>query len=597
MSNFIRDHIESFKHNYPLFVNYNDYHVFTEMCIKYFFYSDDYAFDQDIAQNWLTDGPNDGGIDAIVNDPSSEGNDVIIVQSKFYEKAILDGDSISAECLKIKNTLKDLKNNKISEYNDKVVSAYRNATSQMEDNGEIKVFIFTSYQPNGKREFNKLEKAMRNVLDEYECIINCGLDIESEIEICDNGKLNVEFDKLVIDKKDNYLKYEDSVIVNISAKSLQDLYMRRRNGLLGRNLRYYVKQKAVDKGISETIYKTPDDFWYKNNGLVIVCENYEIDGTIIKLENFSIVNGGQTTNRISKIDIPKDFYLQCKVVKTKGATQEDKDIFIFGIADATNSQKPIKQADLKANTSEQLRLRSRLNAKGIYYITKKGDKTPKQYSEPYQTAKMETVGKLSLAAVLQMLGSARSNSQKMFSDENYYSIFGADAKEGVISDLLKIAYYYDRFIKSEMVKTRGYDERSVLPMIKNGRTFQYACITFLCKINYGVYDYQTVSFNINNVDSLKIVLRKMDGMDQIINSKIQKEEEIFFEIFDVISEEVLGYCFGNALETAENEQKTLAASDYLKKDISYYKDIIARLWSTYNRNKNFKNNINTICGK
>ena len=150
------------------------------MCIKYFFYSDDYAFDQDIAQNWLTDGPNDGGIDAIVNDPSSDGNDVIIVQSKFYEKAILDVDSISAECLKIKNTLKDLKNNKISEYNDKVVSAYRNATSQMEDNGEIKVFIFTSYQPNGKREFNKLEKAMRNVLDEYECIINCGLDIDQK---------------------------------------------------------------------------------------------------------------------------------------------------------------------------------------------------------------------------------------------------------------------------------------------------------------------------------------------------------------------------------------------------------------------------------
>ncbi len=480
MSIFIKDHIDAFRRHYPVFANYQDYHVFTEMCIKYFFFDDGNSYDQDIAKTWLTDGANDGGIDAIINDPSSDGNDVIIIQSKYYENTVLDSDAVAAEFVKIKGTLKDLRNNKVAEYNDNVVTAYRNATSQMEDDGEIRVILFTSYRPSGKREYNKLEKTMRTALTEYACEINCGADIESEIEICENGNLSVDFDKLKLDKKDNYLEYEDSVIVNISAQSLQDLYTRRRNGLLGRNLRYYVRQKVVDTGIAETIARTPEDFWYKNNGVVIVCDAYEIDGTEIKLTNFSIVNGGQTTNRISQVDISKDFYLQCKVVKTNGTTEEEKDLFILGIADATNSQKPIKPADLKANTPEQLRLRARLNNKGVYYITKKGDKTPKQYSEPYQTTKMETVGKISLAAILQMPGSARSNSKKMFVDEYYYPIFGNDAKEGVIADLLRISYYYDRFLKTDM-RSRGYDERCALPMIKNGRTFQYACITLLCK--------------------------------------------------------------------------------------------------------------------
>ena len=596
MSTFIKDHIDSFKRHYPVFNNYQDYHVFTEMCIKYFFYGEGNSFDQDIAKNWLTDGANDGGIDAIINDPSSEGNDVIIIQSKYYENTVLDSDAVAAEFVKIKGTIKDLRNNKVAEYNDSVVTAFRNATSQMEDDGEIRVILFTSYQPSGKREYNKLEKTMRNALSEYECEINCRADIESEIEICENGNLSVDYDKLKLDKKDNYLEYEDSVIVNISAQSLQDLYTRRRNGLLGRNLRYYVRQKAVDTGIAETIARMPENFWYKNNGVVIVCDNFEIDGIEIKLTNFSIVNGGQTTNRISQVDISKDFFLQCKVVKTKGQNEEEKDLFILGIADATNSQKPIKPADLKANTPEQLRLRSRLNNKGVYYITKKGDKTPKQYAEPYQTTKMETVGKLGLAATLQMPGSARANSKKMFNDEYYYPIFGNDAKEGVIADLLRISFYYDKFLKSDL-KSRGYDERSVLPMIKNGRTFQYACISLLCKINYGTLDYPTIASSLNDTDTLKKLLRKMDGTDCLVAGQMQNEEAVFFEIFDVIGDEVLGYCFGNALDQADAEQRALAASDYLKKDSTYYKDIIKRLWTTYNRNSVLKTNIDLICGK
>ena len=114
MSTFIKDHIESFKRHYPVLANHQDYHVFTEMCIKYFYFGEGNSFDQDIAKTWLTDGANDGGIDAIINDPSSEGNDVVIIQSKYYENTVLDSDAVAAEFVKIKGTIKDLRNKDVS---------------------------------------------------------------------------------------------------------------------------------------------------------------------------------------------------------------------------------------------------------------------------------------------------------------------------------------------------------------------------------------------------------------------------------------------------------------------------------------------------
>ena len=590
---FFEYHINALKEKYPVFGNYQDYHVFTLLCIKYFFFNEDgIAFDPDIILEYLTDGANDGGIDAVFNDPGSDNNDLIIVQSKYYKNTDLKPADVAGELYKISESLKKLKSNKVSEFSEKLVSAYRNATAQMEDAANIRIYFFTSYQPKNKRERNKLDKDMGAAFKAQDFEVNFYSDIEAQIELCDNGKPCVDFDKLEIDGKDNFLKYEDSVIVNISALSLQDLQNRRRNGLLGRNLRYYVRQKAVDSGIEETIKKEPENFWYKNNGILIICDDYKIDGKEIKLWDFSIVNGGQTTNRIGRLDIEKDFYLQCKVVKSKGAADDEKDRFAFNIAEATNSQKPIKKADLKANAPEQMRLKERLAKYSVYYLTKKGDKAPKQFSEAYQVATLETVGKLSLAAVLQMPGTARSNSQRMYNDELYYPIF-RDGKASVIADLLKLHFYYDRFIKTN-IKDRGYDEKTVLPMMKNGRMYLYACVVFLCKIRQGIFTYESIQMRLTNIDALKAVLRQMDGMDRIFCAQLQDEEEIVMEMYSIIGEVVLGYCFEAELERAEEEQRTVAASDFLKSDPNYYKSVIKRLWTRYNGSRQLKDDIERI---
>ena len=58
---------------------------------------------------------------------------------------------------------------------------------------------------------------MRTYFPNFDLEVNFMSDIEAQIDLCDNGKLCVDYDKIQLDSKDNYLEYEDSVIVNISA--------------------------------------------------------------------------------------------------------------------------------------------------------------------------------------------------------------------------------------------------------------------------------------------------------------------------------------------------------------------------------------------
>lgn len=271
------------------------------------------------------------------------------------------------------------------------------------------------------------------------------------------------------------------------------------------------------------------------------------------------------------------------------------DDFTLQIAEASNSQKTIKKADLKSNTKEQLRLKEKLYTQHVYYITKKGDRVPKQYSEPYHSATLEQVGKLCFASVLQMPGTARNQSSKMYQDEYYYSIFGENAQAGIIADSLRIAHYYDLFSKHD-VKNAGYDERTTLPMIRNGKTFQLACISFLCKIHQGVFSYETIAGLVNNTDDLKRVLKQTGNMTKLVcNSRID-EKTVFSRVFSIIGEDVLGSCFDNALDIAERSQDTLVASNYLKSDSNYYKDILRKLWRIYNKKESgLKELIEEIC--
>ena len=140
--NFIAERVYAFQRTHPEFSAWQSYRVFTAMCVKYFFFHEAGAnFDAEEAAEYLTDGKGDGGIDAVFNDPGSEDNDMIIVQSKYYENSQLTGADAAGELYKILETIKSIDSHRVEGLSEKMVSAYRNAKSQMGDNGQIRIEI------------------------------------------------------------------------------------------------------------------------------------------------------------------------------------------------------------------------------------------------------------------------------------------------------------------------------------------------------------------------------------------------------------------------------------------------------------------------
>lgn len=86
----------------------------------------------------------------------------------------------------------------------------------------------------------------------------------------------------------------------------------------------------------------------------------------------------------------------------------------------------------------------------------------------------------------------------------------------------------------------------------------------------------------------------MGSMKCLIQNNIDNESDYMNDIFICISDEILGYCYGNELEKVQELSTSLAPSDFLKQDTNFYKHIIQRLKTRYLNNKSFKTAFDTI---
>jgi hypothetical protein len=262
----------------------------------------------------------------------------------------------------------------------------------------LAIYLLTDFVPGSIKEKNEILKALAQVKPLHPYVtyrVIFGQDIENEILDIEDPREYVENGSIRIDSEKNILHFGDegSLIVNASARSIKELYEKYAyRGLFAQNLRYYIKNAKIDEGIVDSIQNRSNNFWYYNNGLIIICNGYTLSGNEIWLEDFSIINGGQTTFLIGETDFTDDFYLQCKIVKNKYETSTDKTEFIASVAEASNTQKPIKVKDLIANRKEQRFLKERLAKADIFCSVKRGQKINKKvYSLPWQNTTNEEI--------------------------------------------------------------------------------------------------------------------------------------------------------------------------------------------------------------
>ena len=152
-----------------------------------------------------------------------------------------------------------------------------------------------------------------------------------------------------------------SYLAVIPGMTLAKLYQMHGTRMLESNVRAFLQNKGkVNRGIRDTIKDNPERFFAYNNGISAIADDVEVvNSKIVKMTNFQIVNGGQTTASIysaynrDKADLSKIF-VQVKISQLPSDIN-DKGNIISKIAKYANSQNKINESDFFSSHAFNIR--------------------------------------------------------------------------------------------------------------------------------------------------------------------------------------------------------------------------------------------------
>ncbi|MGA3213293.1 MAG: AIPR family protein, partial [Terriglobales bacterium] len=235
----------------------------------------------------------------------------------------------------------------------------------------------------------------------------------------------------VIDRYDGTTGIQ-SFIFSMAGKDVGELYKRYENRIFARNIRGDLGPSTeINDAIAKSLKHEANNFWYYNNGVTIVCDAAKLEKeagrTVIRVERAQIINGQQTTIRLSEVPSSVATVLVRVISVPRGPDGDDEyDRLVSRIVRATNWQNAIKPSDLVSNDSIQIFLERELRKIGYQYIRKSESKRAarRRYGEGYtQITKKElakTIGACHYDPSLLPAGV-----EKLFDERYYGTIFGS----------------------------------------------------------------------------------------------------------------------------------------------------------------------------
>ncbi|MBO7231085.1 MAG: AIPR family protein [Bacteroidaceae bacterium] len=513
----------------------------------------------------VTDGANDGGIDFLYYD--EEENKVVVCQAKYT--GALSFEQIITELNKMHSTVQNFKKAHTGSYNDKVKKALQNALDRLPDDcpDNVDFAVFTTAPLDINAAKKKIENSEHSFSTETVSLYSVE-DIEKAIQRAQETLKTVSFEKIKLDRARNYLEYEsddlEGIFCNVLSTSIVQLYNKYSGaGLFDLNIRRYIRNKLVDSGITRTLDSDRENFWFLNNGIIIACTDFDVDGDTVRLENFSIVNGGQTTQLIGtyKGTNTKEFYIPCKIVATKDATKASH--FYTKIAEATNSQKPIYPRDLKSNTPEMLRLGRWLEQEKVYLEIKRGYKPSKKFN---YYIKNDELGQLILSFALQQPGTARNGKSKIFEASTYDRIFKVNYekdpdKKGFVLDLIDLDSRYQEIEKK--YKLGGLDPIQT-EILKNGKQMIFAIMGICYRLANGEFSEAELLNSPKSAANIPFTYGKF--ISCYTNDDLEKRlERVIKSIVKILTD---------SYKMALSNKQVTSVSNYFKSDAKYYSDIL-----------------------
>lgn len=346
-----------------------------------------YGLNQQSAYEALTDKSGDNKIDAFYySDDEDELGELVIVNSKYKNEDGANGTFTEDDIkLCIANCEKFLRGEDFQTTNETLLGKMVSYRKLLEDNEYPPITIKLFFATNGIiHEGHKILDEVTNCSRRDINAIFIDATLFSNIPLLDKGEMLINL-KNDGDKTDSIFKISDDLydgrVVSCNLEQLMIFYKDTGEKLLlNSNIRYMLKNSKINKEIEKSFINDPKRFCYLNNGITIICSEFDIKPTgheLNKLELIKpcIVNGGQTVATLYQLYNHKD-----KIYKGQFETSnilirvyKAPEIYTLVIAKATNSQNPINVVDLHANDEYQDIAKKYISNFGIGLITKLGE--------------------------------------------------------------------------------------------------------------------------------------------------------------------------------------------------------------------------------
>jgi AIPR protein len=287
--------------------------------------------------------------------------------------------------------------------------------------------------------------------------------------------------------------YGRALVATLPGSSLKGLYEKHKNRLFDQNVRLFLgtRKGTVNAGIRDTLNNKADrgHFWAYNNGITIVARSFELDrdSDTVKLTDFSIVNGCQTTVSLGEASdaATRDASVLARIVAAPEPELVDK------IIRFTNSQTPINVWDISARDRLQQRLQRELGELDPkwFYALRRGELETRRDKNDYGRGDSRRV--LPFPQSAQYLAAMRGMPVEAYKDKARLFTAHKDRvfpNDTSVSDLLW-SWHVGRAVE-DALKTYGgrfseSDDRTAAILKRGARFFATAVTAHLLRLRNG----------------------------------------------------------------------------------------------------------------
>lgn len=328
------------------------------------------------------DGSADHGIDSVF---IAADHTIWLVQSKYIESGY--GEPALGDVSKFRDGVADLLHGKMERFNNALQSrqaALANALNNEVCRIEV-VLAHTGGAIHDDRRhiFGDLERAFNGTNPGFVRCRAFGLatlhdlhldgasadPIDAEIELQDFGCASKPY---------------RAFYGRMNVKRLVELWNRYKEQLVDRNIRRFKGTTAVNAGLSETLKKEAEHFFYFNNGVTFLCqsiaEQHPRDANRqvgkFRVRGMSIINGAQTVGAIAQEPIAHYDEHPAEVLATFICLDNAPDDFGARVTQSRNRQNAVDLEDFAALDERQSNWQNTLQMAGITYLVKQGEDDP-----------------------------------------------------------------------------------------------------------------------------------------------------------------------------------------------------------------------------